>query len=374
MARNNTGFHYVVDATADEPIMLMNGVIGEDVDGARFQSELLRLDAMENTGPIKVFINSPGGAVADGMAIYNAILRTKRKVDTYNCGLAASIAAVIFQAGRKRYSADYSVLMFHSPYYPGSNVVDPYLEAMKDACNIMIARSGMSKEEIESMMNMGDTFLTPEEALTKGLTDEIECSSDFNKKRMSTGTGDAMASYKLAGTILNSIKNNTDMAFPLVTSKLKLNADASEQSIVEAIALLETKHAAVVTASAVTATELQKAKDDLAAAALKYDKLAAEYKIATDLVLAADEATTVAKATAMVTDFAKLGKIKNEPAVIAKWVARAKADFENVKADLDELPLNVKSNSLTSIVTPEAKVNSSFNAEARMIEIANRTK
>jgi ATP-dependent protease ClpP protease subunit len=175
-------FMYVVDASAAEPIMLLNGDIN---NGVQFQSELLHLDTLGKKS-IKVYINSPGGEVAGGMLIYNSILKSKTKVDTYNCGVCASIAAVIFQAGRFRYMADYSVLMFHAPYYPDGEKSDPYLDATKSAIAVMVKRSGVSTEAVEKLLNNGDTFLTALEAQAAGLCDYIELSADYNAKHGNT--------------------------------------------------------------------------------------------------------------------------------------------------------------------------------------------
>ena len=109
-------FKYTIDAESDEPIMLINKHIGYDesdgmgIDGAEFERELMTLDTMKKKR-IQVWINSPGGMVLDGWSIYNSILKTKTKVDTYCVGIAASIAGVIFQAGRERNMADYGILM-----------------------------------------------------------------------------------------------------------------------------------------------------------------------------------------------------------------------------------------------------------------------
>src|SRR4051794_5419098 len=93
---------YTVDPAADEPIMLIDKHIGfDEVEGSGimgdiFQKELLALDGMGKSR-IQVWINSPGGLVSDGYNIYNAILKSQTKVDTYCTGMAASIAGVIFQ-------------------------------------------------------------------------------------------------------------------------------------------------------------------------------------------------------------------------------------------------------------------------------------
>ena len=87
--------------------MLINKHIGYDqeegpgIDGAIFQQELLQLDNLGKKR-IQVWINSPGGLVSDGYSIYTSILKSKTPVDTYAFGSVASIAAVIFQAGRRR--------------------------------------------------------------------------------------------------------------------------------------------------------------------------------------------------------------------------------------------------------------------------------
>ena len=120
-------FQYVVNPDSDEPIMLIDKHIGFDekdgqgIDGAIFCRELIELDSL-NKKSIKVWINSEGGIVMDGYNIYNAILKTKTKVDTVCVGIAASISAVIFQAGRNRIMNEYALLMYHNPY--GGNDVE----------------------------------------------------------------------------------------------------------------------------------------------------------------------------------------------------------------------------------------------------------
>lgn len=368
-------FYYCVDPTADEPIMLLNGPIGYDsatgegIDGAQFQTELLRLDTMGKSR-IQVWINSIGGVVIDGFAIYNAIGKSKTKVDTYNVGIAASIAAVIFQAGRKRYSADYSVLMYHMPHGAESNV----LSVFADAISKMIERSGLPKEEIESLLNNGDTFLTAKEALAKGLTDCIEDSSDMNKKRMSTVSTDAQATWKEASKILNQVlpKKNIQMPFLKVTNKLSLNDAATEENIVTAIEGIENALAAEKVLNKKSADEVIKMKADLDAAADAFAKLKEQYDAAVNSLNTSKDAAATEKAKNMVTEFAKIGKIKNDDATIARWTARAKDKFDEIKSELEELPLNK--------VAPKLEVKNIgentivANAAAKMLEIAAKYK
>jgi ATP-dependent Clp protease protease subunit len=209
---------YVVDSSADEPIMLIDKHIGYDeldgmgVDGALFQQELLQLDGLGKKR-IRVWINSPGGTVVNGYSIYNAILKSKTPVDTYCYGIAASIAGVIFQAGRKRIMADYGILMYHNPF--GGESSDG-IEAMRQSiCTMITKRSGMSSDDCEKMMNR-DTFILADEAVRTGMADEIEESMDYNKKRLTPASvNNSTKSYWRESKMrLNRILNKKDNQNP----------------------------------------------------------------------------------------------------------------------------------------------------------------
>ncbi|MDQ5970748.1 MAG: ATP-dependent Clp protease, protease subunit, partial [Patescibacteria group bacterium] len=64
-------------------------------------AQLLFLDAQDNTRPIKMYINSPGGSVTDGLAIYDTMQHIKSPVSTIAFGLAASMGALLLSAGAK---------------------------------------------------------------------------------------------------------------------------------------------------------------------------------------------------------------------------------------------------------------------------------
>jgi ATP-dependent Clp protease protease subunit len=358
-------FMYTVNVDSDEPIMLINKHIGYDeadgygIMGDLFQAELLALDQMEKKR-IQVWINSPGGSVMDGYNMYTAMLKTKTKVDTYCVGICASMAAVLFQAGRRRYMADYGVLMYHNPF-GGSD--DKTLNAMKDSLVKMICtRSGMAEEEMGKMMDR-TTWIPASEALTKGLCDEIEVSSEQNKKRM-PATTDTKAMWKEATKIVNSLlPQKIDMKN--VANKLGLNPEASEGAIVESISTLQNKantaEAKVVDLQKVH-NEALKAKDDaIKAKEDELEKLQDSLKTTQDELAkmktekeasdkAAKESADNAKAVqakAMVEGFAKLGKIKNDEATIKAWTDKAVADHDGVKKMLEEIPVNKISNKIT---------------------------
>jgi len=87
---------------------------GKIEDSLIYYSELIfLLGNVTETDTVNVFITSPGGSVFAGMEIANAIRASKAQVNTIIAGLAASIAAVIWLAGKKRYVLPYSLLMIH---------------------------------------------------------------------------------------------------------------------------------------------------------------------------------------------------------------------------------------------------------------------
>src|SRR5206468_3552386 len=106
----------------------------------------------------------PGGLVSDGYNIYNAILKSQTKVDTYCTGMAASIAGVIFQAGRNRIMADYGILMYHNPFGGDNDAIN----AITDSIATMIAgRCGKDKDAVLLIMH-DTTFIRAEDALANG--------------------------------------------------------------------------------------------------------------------------------------------------------------------------------------------------------------
>ena len=237
-------FEYTVDPNAEEPIMLINKHIGFDaedgqgINGAQFQTELLALDAMGKSR-IKVYINSVGGSVMDGYSIYSAILESKSKVDTYCMGIAASISAVIFQAGRKRYMADYGALMIHLPFIPNEkrSKRDEVLDIMSSGITTMISsRCGMSEDDVMDAMSK-TTWYDPKNTPDCGMWDEV-VTSDAKNKPPRINKNDVQASYKSFAKIVNSLTNKPIIKMSKLTAVcniLGLQDEASEDAIAKAI-------------------------------------------------------------------------------------------------------------------------------------------
>lgn len=350
---------YTVDINSDEPIMLINKHIGFDsedgmgIDGSLFQHELLQLDSMGKKR-IQVWINSPGGVVLDGYNIFNAILKSSTPVDTYNCGIAASIAGVIFMAGRKRVMADYASLMVHPP--SGSSDKKS-MDAISDSLTKMLsAKSNCSETDVKYLMDR-TTWMNSAECFAKGFCTDIEVTSESNKKRMPVTN--VMEMWRVANSINNfSNKNENKMSMTKITMKLGLNDAATEDNVISEIKKIEDRAYAAETATiaaekslsdienaakkikADADIELGKVKNELAEKITAFDKVKAEYDAMLTDKLAAEEVAKEIMAKNMVEGYAKAGRIKNEASVILKWATLAKNDFEGTEGLIKELPLN----------------------------------
>jgi len=332
-------FQYTVDVDSSEPIMLINKHIGYDetdgmgIDGSSFQAELLKLDAMGKKR-IQVWINSPGGVVTDGYSIYNAILKSNTPVDTYNVGISASIAGVIFQAGRKRIMSDYSILMYHNPFGGG----DKSLNAIRDSIVKMIAsRSGMSENEVAGMMAR-ETYVDSSEALIKGLCDAIEYSADANTKYLRAKPENVYAFHGECNKILNSLtKTHKDMSLNTIKAHLNLDESSTEENVIEAITAIENK---VKSEAEKMEAELAKLKEEMEATKKAYDELKAECDKMEKSKAEAEAEAKAEKAKKLVEEATKCGKIKGEEAVKNSWTALAVADFDNAKTMLESISFN----------------------------------
>ncbi len=139
-----------------------------------------QLEEMADVSQINVYINSYGGEVAEGLAIYNALKRHKAKVTTYCDGFACSIASVIFMAGDERIMNDSSLLMIHNAWTfaqgdsqalrKQADDLDKITQASVEAYK---AHSNITEEEIKSLMN-AETWILPGEALSYGFATATE--------------------------------------------------------------------------------------------------------------------------------------------------------------------------------------------------------
>jgi ATP-dependent protease ClpP protease subunit len=150
---------------------------GESVTAAEFVKELAALDVEELT----VRINSYGGSVSDGIAIYNAIKRHKAKTTITIDGVAVSIASLIAMAGDTVEAAENALVMIHAPWGASvgnsadmreyADVLDKYAQAMSSS---YAAKSGKPIDEIMNLLTDGeDHWFTAAEALDAGFVDAV---------------------------------------------------------------------------------------------------------------------------------------------------------------------------------------------------------
>jgi len=145
-------------------------------------AQLLFLDAEDPEKDIQLYINSPGGSITAGMAIYDTMQFVRPDVATYCIGQAASMAALMLTAGTKgkRYALPNSRVLLHEPGMSGlsGQATDIDIHAreilrMRAVINqLLIKHTGQTAERIEKDVNR-DFIMNAEEAKTYGVVDEI---------------------------------------------------------------------------------------------------------------------------------------------------------------------------------------------------------
>lgn len=178
--------YYSMEKNEQEATVNIYGDISSfDWDGTFSLKKLSQaLDEIKDVSKINVYINSYGGEVAEGLAIYNALKRHKAKVVTYCDGFAASIASVIFMAGDERIMNESSLLMIHNAWSWGEGNAEQLRKQADDLDKITQAsviaykaHSNLTEDEIKALMN-AETWILPDEAIEYGFATGIEKSEN----------------------------------------------------------------------------------------------------------------------------------------------------------------------------------------------------
>lgn len=144
-------------------------------------AQLLFLQMEDPDKDINIYINSPGGHVTSGLAIYDTMQFVKPDVNTYCMGQAASLGALLLAGGAKgkRYSLPNARIMIHQPWGGAQGAAtDIDIQAkeilrIKDTINkLLAAHTGQQLEKIEKDTDR-DFFMAPEEAVKYGIIDEV---------------------------------------------------------------------------------------------------------------------------------------------------------------------------------------------------------
>ena len=161
-------------------IIMLSGPIEDDMANS-IVAQLLFLDAQDSTKDIYIYINSPGGVVTSGMAIYDTMNFIKADVQTIVIGMAASMASVLVSSGAKgkRFGLPHSTVMIHQPSGGAQGqqteiqiAAEEILKTRKMINGILAENSGQPIEQIERDTER-DHYLTAQEAVDYGLLDGI---------------------------------------------------------------------------------------------------------------------------------------------------------------------------------------------------------
>lgn len=170
---------YSIQAKADQKtadISIYDEIGYWGVTAKQFIGDLKALDATT----IKLAINSPGGAVFDALAIYNALRQHPAGVEVTIMGVAASAASVIAMAGDTIVMPENAFMMIHNPL----NMAYGNAEGLREMADVLdkigasligiyAKRTGMPEDEIKALLD-AETWLNAEEAVEKGFADELQ--------------------------------------------------------------------------------------------------------------------------------------------------------------------------------------------------------
>lgn len=159
-------------------------ILGEEVNNVTSQlivAQLLYLESKDPDKDIYLYINSPGGSITDGMAIFDTMNHVKPDVSTICMGMAASMGAFLLAAGAKgkRFVLPNAEVMIHQPLGGAKGqatdiqIAAAHIQRLKERLNTILAeRTGKPIEEIAAATDR-DNWLSAQEAIDFGLVDKI---------------------------------------------------------------------------------------------------------------------------------------------------------------------------------------------------------
>ena len=163
-----------------ERIVFIGSVI-DDLDANLTIAQLLFLQSENKDADINIYINSPGGSVTAGLAIYDTMQFVHCDVATFCIGQAVSMAAILLAAGTKgkRYCLPHSRIMLHQPWGgTRGSALDISIQAeeimrLRERLNsLLVKHTGQPKERVDQDCDR-DFFMTAKEAQEYGLVDEV---------------------------------------------------------------------------------------------------------------------------------------------------------------------------------------------------------
>lgn len=180
---NTNGHEYHSDLFSrllSSRIIILSGEVDDDMASLAV-AQLLYLESLDPNKDIQIYINSPGGSVTAGMAIYDTMQHVKCDVSTICVGLAASMGAFLLAGGTsgKRFSLPNAEIMIHQPSSGAKGqatdiqIAAQNIQRTKNKLNeLLAANTGRTLEEVTYDTDR-DNFMSAEEALEYGLIDQI---------------------------------------------------------------------------------------------------------------------------------------------------------------------------------------------------------
>ncbi len=293
--------------------ILLYGYIGSDkVNAADFVAELKQLEA--NYSTIRLRINSGGGSIFEGIAIFNAIKQSDCNIEAYVDGLAASMASVIVLACKKIYMSKIARLMIHRP--SGAAMGNPdqlrstaeMLEGLESTlCEIYAERTGLTVEAVKAKyMGTSDSWVSADEALSAKLIDGI-----YDSPKPAAIPPATMSQEQ---DLVNYFTNTFNMKQFILTAEimavLGVTPEANQHAIDAAMATLAAKAANV-------------------------DNLSTQVTVLQQTIHGLNEVAEGAKATTLVDTAIASNKIVAGDR--DKYMRLAKADFETTQSLLEGL-------------------------------------
>ena len=172
--------HDIFSRLLNDRIIILSDEVN-DTTASLVVAQLLFLESQDPEKDIYLYINSPGGSISSGMAIYDTMNYIKCDVSTICVGMAASMAAFLLSSGAKgkRFALPNSEIMIHQPLggmqgqASDIKIHADHILRIRDKMNRILAENtGKSKDQV-ALDTERDNFLTAEEALEYGIIDKI---------------------------------------------------------------------------------------------------------------------------------------------------------------------------------------------------------
>lgn len=286
--------------------------MGMGVDGNMFAENIEYINEnYPNLDKINVRINSGGGNVQEGYSIVSAILGSKIPVDTYIDGMAYSMAGVIAMCGKKVHMADFGSFMMHEA---GGGSDQAVLDLITNSlATIFESTRGLTIDKCKELMSV-ETWLAADECLKMGLVDEVIKTN--TKVPVANSTMELHAIYN---KIINPKKQNMNK----LTNLLKLQNEAGEDAIVEAVEEIKSNSEA-----AAEENETLKAENEELKAKIKaFEDIEAEKE--------------AGEKAALIEDAVKTGKIAEKAKDL--WVNAAvnSTELKEIFSSINSIPVHV---------------------------------